>query len=124
MRIAAKPTIAMSEAKAIIAHSDKVGMLAAAVPKGAHEGTVMAVLVAVVTVEPYASALPIKVEAVPNVMLRPAPAPRKTFPTKLAFAPIVVPPLGAQKTSDWQAPLAMTTLVFAIGSSAPPGLKM
>jgi hypothetical protein len=83
------------------------------------------VFVSVVTVEPNANALPTKVDALPSVILRPAAVPRKIFPTKFEFAPIVVPPTGAQNTSFSQAPApAMTTLELAAGSSAPPDLKM
>jgi hypothetical protein len=90
---------------------------------GPQVGTVI-VSVSVVTVEPKAKALPWKLTVLPKVILRPAAVPRKIFPTKLEFAPIVVPPTGAQNTSVAQAPPATTTLELAAEPSAPPGLKM
>ena len=97
---------------------------------GAQVGTSM-VFESVVTVAPNANARPVRCANCPSVMLRPAAVPRKMFPTKVgtpgdvaAFAPRVVAPTGAQKTSFAQAPPARVTRELAPVVRAPPGLKM
>ena len=106
-----------------IAHSERVGMLPPT--NAAQLGTVI-VFASVVTVPPNARALPVKFAKCPIVI----PAASRMFPTNVgvsesaAFAPSVVAPTGAQKTSEAQAPPAKTTLELAPVLSAPPGLKM
>ena len=91
----------------------------------AQTGTVI-VFASVVTVPPNARALPVKFVKCPNVI----PAASRIFPTNVgvgdseAFAPSVVAPMGAQNTSEAQAPPARLTSELAPVVSAPPGLKM
>jgi hypothetical protein len=93
-------------------------------PRATHAGGTVIASLAIVTVLPAARALPSRVVAPPIVILFPAPAGSRIFPTKEAFAPIVVAPLGAQNTSEAQAPSAKVTMELAAGLSAPPDLKM
>lgn len=122
-------TVSVDASPALIVAGVKDLASIGAPTKAGQVGTVN-VFASVVTVEPNAKALPVRFANCPSVILRPAAVPRKIVPTNVgvgesaALAPIVVAPIGAQNTSEAQAPPARITREFAPVVSAPPGLKM
>ena len=124
LRIAAKPAIAKSAPSMPIAHSESVGIPALPPTNETQVGTVI-VFESVVTVTPNARALPVRLAKCPIVIA----AGSRIFPTNVgvgdvaAFAPSVVA-VGAQNTSEAQAPFAKVTRELAPVVSAPFGLKM
>jgi hypothetical protein len=81
-------------------------------------GTVI-VSVSAVIVPPKANPLPNRCTVLPIVI----PAASRTFPTNVEFAPSVVAHIGAQNTSQADAPFN-ATVDHAEVPNAPPGLKI